>query len=103
MRNLIEGYAGLPAADRGADPLSNALTVVGAREIVLAAIVIVLVKSGVPEVATVSIRLAALIGVADFAIVFALRGAELALNFASHTSGMVLRGATWLSLRNSRR
>lgn len=89
---------------RTTDPLALAFArVAGAREIVLAAIAIVLVKRGVLGVATVSIGLATFIGVADFAVVFALRGAEAALNLAIHASGMVLLGTTWLSLRNSPR
>jgi len=63
----------------------------------------VLVKRGAPGVATVSVGLSTLIGVADFAVVFALRGPEAVVNLAIHLSGMVLLGTTWLRIRNGPR
>ena len=77
--------------------------VAGAREVVLAMIALVLFKRGAPGAATVSIGLSTLIGVADFVVVWGLRGGGAALNLAIHAGGMILLATTWLSLRHTSR
>jgi hypothetical protein len=75
--------------------------VAGAREVVLVLIAIVLLKRGLPGVAAVTCGLSILIGVADFTIVYALRGTAAAANLVVHASGIVLLAATLLRLRAS--
>jgi hypothetical protein len=84
------------------DPQALAFArVAGAREVVLVLIAIVLLKRGLPGVAAVTCSLSMLIGVADFTIVYALRGTAAAANLVIHASGIVLLAATLLSLRAS--
>jgi uncharacterized protein DUF4267 len=77
--------------------------VAGAREIVLATTALVLWKRGIPAAATVAIGLSIMIGVADFAVVWALRGLGAVFNLAIfHAGGIILLATTWLSLRRDR-
>jgi hypothetical protein len=88
---------GLPTEDTRALAF---VRVAGARELVLVIIALVLWKRGTPGAATVAIGLSVFIGVADFAVVLALRGMGAVFNLAVfHAGGVILLATTWLSLR----
>lgn len=77
--------------------------VAGARELVLGMIALVLWKRGGREAATVAIGLSIFIGVADFAVVLALRGLGAVFNLAIfHAGGIILLATTWMGLRRDR-
>lgn len=86
------------------DPQTLAFArVAGARELVLGIIAFLLWKRTPIGVTTLIVGVSALIGVADFIIVFELRGLGALLNLAIHAGGLILLVTTWLSLRHSSR
>lgn len=89
---------GLPTEDTRALAF---VRVAGARELVVVFIALVLWKRGTPGAATVAIGLSVFIGVADFAVVLALRGTGALFNLlVFHAGGVILLATTWLSLRH---
>jgi len=89
---------------RTTDPQALAFArVAGARELILGIIAFLLWKRTPICVTTLIVGLSPLIGVADFIIVFGLRGLGALLNFAIHTGRLILPVTTWLSLRHSSR
>ncbi len=84
-------------------PLALAFArVAGAREVVLAITAFVLLKRADLRAVRLAIGLSTLIGVADFSIVWGLRGPPAALNLAIHASGIVLLATTWSRFRRCR-
>lgn len=89
---------------RTTDPQALAFArVAGARELVLGIIALVLLKRVSTEVTALIIGFSTLIGVADFTVVFWLRGMGALFNLAIHAGGCILLSTTWLSLRRESR